>query len=408
MEQEAEEQDTIASFTKPPSRQVEKVEEGQEVESEALDWLGRPATKKHGGPKTSFYILANQGLWNIANLAVTTNLVLYFTRVLQMSSATAANNVTNSVGTMWLVTLLGGFLGDSYWGRLWTCVVFQVVHIGGLILLALSVTLDALKTATCTGSLSCPKPSSLSVGIFFAAIYIIALGSGGYLPAFQALGADQFDSEKHRTTFFGWLFFFTNVGALFANTAFVYVENQGNWALGYWLATGVGTLAFILFSVGIPTYRQYRPAGNAFRRAAQVVVAMARKRSLKVPDDGSSLHEKPESELVRQGSRKMEHTNRLRWLDKAAIKVTSEETENPWRLCSVTQVEEVKSLCRMIPIWLGAILFATVFAQINTFFVEQAVLMDTKLGGFNIPPASMSVFNVASIFLLASVCNNGS
>lgn len=391
-----------------PSLQLEKLEGGKDVtEEEALDWWGRPATQKHGGPKTTFFILANQGLWNVANLAVATNLVLYFRQVLQMSNAAAANSVTNWFGTMWLLTLLGGFLGDSYWGRFWTCVVFQVIHIVGLILLGISVTLDALKPTVCgpgTGSVlaSCPKPSPIKMNVFFVAIYIIALGSGGYLPAFQALGADQFNSEKHKTTFFGWLFFFTNVGSVLANTVFVYVENEGKWALGYWLATGVGTIAFFLFGLGVPTYRQFRPGGNPFTRTAQVVVAMARKWHVEVPNDASQLHEVAEKELVRQGSRKMPHTPRFRFFDKAATRV-SQEAGDPWRLCNITQVEELKCLCRMMPIWLCAIPFSAVFSQINTLFVEQAAAMDTSLGSFHIPPASMSVVNVASIFVFTVI-----
>ena len=70
-----------------------------------------------------------------------------------------------------------------------------------------------------------------------------------------------------------------------------------------------------------------------------------------------------------------------------------------WKLCSVTQVEEVKCLVRMVPIWLTAIPFAIVFSQVNTLFIEQAAVMDTELWrGFTMPPASISLVNVLSIF----------
>lgn len=376
-------------------------------EGEVLDWLGRPATEKHGGPKTSLYILANQGLWNIANFAVTSNLVMYFKKVLQMSNAAAANNVTNWTGTMWMFTLLGGFMGDSYWGRFWTCVVFQIIHILGLVILSISVTVDALKPASCAAAaISCPKPSTVQAAVFFVAIYIIALGSGGYLPAFTALGADQFDSNIQKTNFFGWLFFATNVGTILANTIFVWMENRGMWALGYWLATGLGTLAFIAFGFGVPVYRQFRPAGNPFTRVAQVLVASSRKWRLKVPKDENLLHELDEKELIEHGCRKMPHTTRFRFLDKAATKdegdgkgTVDAASINGWRLCSVTQVEEVKQLWRMMPIFVTAIPFAAIFTQGMTLFVEEAAVMDTKLGALDIPPAAMNVVNTMSIFV---------
>jgi dipeptide/tripeptide permease len=111
---------------------------------------------------------------------------------------------------------------------------------------------------------------STGESLFFVAIYVIALGTGGYLPAFQALGADQFDSDADKTAFFGWLFFFTNIGAVLANTVIVYMENEGHWALGYWLAGAAGAAALLVFVAGVPTYRQFRRGGNPFTRIAQV------------------------------------------------------------------------------------------------------------------------------------------
>ncbi|KAI5061816.1 hypothetical protein GOP47_0022355 [Adiantum capillus-veneris] len=390
----------LTSKAPPGQLQVEKLEQNDQdsFAAEALDWRGRPATHKHGGPKTAFYILASQGLWNVANFAILTSLVLYFVRVLQMSNASAANNVTNWFGTQFLVTLLGGFLGDAYWGRFRTCAVFQVVHVVGLIILALTTTVNGLKPPACNGPVSmCAKPSSLQVNVFFVGLYIIALGTGGYLPAFLAWGADQFDLEKQKTTFFGWIFVFQNIGTFLANTLFVWLQNKGEWALSYWLATGVGMLALAAFGLGVPTYRQFRPGGNSFVRVAQVMVASARKRRVEVPKDSSELHDLPEKQLLQQGSQKIPHTERFSFFDKAATSMPTDR-ENPWKLCNVTQVEELKCLCRMLPIWLCAIPFAAVFTQINTLFVEQAVMMDLTLGSIKIPPASMSVINVASIF----------
>eukprot|EP00250_Pteridium_aquilinum_P020446 c24815_g1_i1 orf=285-2051(-) len=391
--------------SKPASLHLEKLEQNNDVAvAEALDWRGRPASHKHGGPKTAIFILVSQGLWNVANFAIMSNLVLYFVRVLQMSNASAANNVTNWFGTQWLLTLLGGFLGDAYWGRFKTCAIFQVVHIVGLIILGMSTTIHALKPPTCAAGLGslCLKPSSLQVNVFLVGLYIIALGSGGYLPAFLAWGADQFDSAKHKTTFFGWLFVCQNVGSIVANTVFVWLENKGEWALGFWLATVVGSLAFMVFGIGVPTYRQFRPGGNSFVRVAQVVVASFRKWHVEVPKDTSQLHELPEKQLIQQGSRMILHTTRFRFFDKAATRIPG-EMEDPWRLCNVTQVEELKCLCRMLPIWLCAIPFAAVFSQINTLFVEQAAATDLKLGSFQIPPASLSVINVLTILVFTAM-----
>ena len=90
-----------------------------------------------------------------------------------------------------------------------------------------------------------------------------------------------------------------------------------------------------------------------------------------------------------------------RCLDRAAVVSDgdrkSEEFSNPWRLCTVTQVEELKILIRMFPIWATGIVFSAVYAQMSTMFVEQGMVMDTSIGSFTIPPASLSSFDVISV-----------
>lgn len=93
----------------------------------------------------------------------------------------------------------------------------------------------------------------------------------------------------------------------------------------------------------------------------------------------------------------------IRFLDRAAV-ITSEdfnqmerETYNPWHLCTVTQVEEVKCVLRLLPIWLCTILYSVVFTQMASLFVEQGAAMKTTVGKFHIPPASMSSFDILSV-----------
>lgn len=93
----------------------------------------------------------------------------------------------------------------------------------------------------------------------------------------------------------------------------------------------------------------------------------------------------------------------IRFLDRAAV-ITSEdlhpkntETNNPWHLCPVTQVEEVKCILRLLPIWLCTILYSVVFTQMASLFVEQGAAMKTSISGFHIPPASMSSFDILSV-----------
>lgn len=90
-------------------------------------------------------------------------------------------------------------------------------------------------------------------------------------------------------------------------------------------------------------------------------------------------------------------------MDRAAF-ITSRDLDNqkkgvhnPWRLCSITQVEEVKCILRLIPIWLCTIIYSVVFTQMASLFVEQGAAMQTTVSNFKIPPASMSSFDILSV-----------
>lgn len=69
------------------------------------------------------------------------------------------------------------------------------------------------------------------------------------------------------------------------------------------------------------------------------------------------------------------------------------KTRNPWRLCSVNQVEEVKLLLRLVPIWLSCLTFALVIAQLSTYFTKQGSTMVRTIGPshFLVPAASVQV-----------------
>ena len=97
----------------------------------------------------------------------------------------------------------------------------------------------------------------------------------------------------------------------------------------------------------------------------------------------------------------------VRCLDKAAIldgfAGASENKNNPWIVSTMTQVEEVKMVLKLIPIWSTCILFWTVYSQMTTFTIEQATFMNRKIGSFDIPAGSFSTFLFITILLFTSL-----
>jgi len=117
------------------------------------------------------------------------------------------------------------------------------------------------------------------------------------------------------------------------------------------------------------------------------------------------LYETADAESAIIGSRKLERTKDFKFFDKAAVEVPTDDIKvpaNPWRLCTVTQVEELKAIIRLLPIWATGIVFATVYGQMGTLFVLQGNTMDIHVGpsNFEIPPASLSIFDTLSVLFL--------
>ena len=57
----------------------------------------------------------------------------------------------------------------------------------------------------------------------------------------------------------------------------------------------------------------------------------------------------------------------------------------------------------MFPMWATGAVFSAVYTQMSTLFVEQGTVMNTNIGSFEIPPASLATFDVLSVVLWAPV-----
>ncbi|KAF8662870.1 hypothetical protein HU200_055450 [Digitaria exilis] len=353
---------------------------------------GNPAVKKGTGNwRACPYILVN-----------------YMKTRLGQGNSVAANNVTNWSGTCYITPLIGAFLADAYMGRYWTIASFMIIYIIGLALLTMASSVKGL-VPSCDNSGTC-HPTEPQTAAVFVALYLIALGTGGIKPCVSSFGADQFDEndegeKKSKSSFFNWFYFSINIGALVASTVLVYVQTHVGWGWGFGIPAVVMAIAVVSFFIGTPLYRHQKPGGSPLTRIAQVLVASARKWSVAVPADKSQLHETVDKESGIEGSRKLEHTDQFMCLDKAAV-VTADDrnTANPWRLCTVTQVEELKSVVRLLPIWATGIVFATVYGQMSTMFVLQGNTLDQRMGPkFSIPSATLSMVDTISVIIWVPV-----
>jgi dipeptide/tripeptide permease len=72
----------------------------------------------------------------------------------------------------------------------------------------------------------------------------------------------------------------------------------------------------------------------------------------------------------------------------------------PWTLCTVTQVEETKTMLKMLPILFVTFVPSTMVAQTHTLFVKQGTTLDRHIGPhFQVPPASLQGFVTLSMLV---------
>ncbi|KAJ6670696.1 OLIGOPEPTIDE TRANSPORTER-RELATED [Salix viminalis] len=377
-----------------------------------VDYLGNPANRKETGTwRACPFIIGNEFCERLAYYGMSSNLVLYFKHRLNQSSATATRNNLNWGGTCYLTPLIGAFVADAYLGRYWTIASFSTIYVAGMALLTMSATVHGLKPK-CYSKDHC-QPTSGQSAVTFLALYLIALGTGGIKPCVSSYGADQFDDDdetekRHKSSFFNWFYLSINVGALIAGSVLVWVQDNVSWGWGFGIPTIAMAIAVVSFFSGTKLFRYQKPGGSPLTRICQVLVASFRKKKAKVPADKALLHETADAESDIKGSRKLDHTEGFSFLDKAAVETEKDDikgTINPWNLCTVTQVEELKAIIRLLPVWATGIIFSAVYSQMGNLFVLQGETMDRYIGNsnFKIPSASLSIFDTLSVIFWVPV-----
>ncbi|CAN6241664.1 unnamed protein product [Urochloa humidicola] len=383
----------------------------------AVDWRGRPCRpQRHGGMRAAVFVLGIQGFEIMAIAAVGNNLITYVFGEMHFPLSQAANVVTNFVGTIFLLSLLGGFLSDSYLGCFWTMLTFGFVELSGFILLSLQAHLPQLKPPPCDMSSmggSCEKAGGFKSTVFFLALYLVALGSGCLKPNMIAHGADQFDAAapgggRRLSTYFNSAYFSFCAGELVALTALVWVQTHSGMDVGFGISAAAMAAGLVSLVSGAALYRNKPPQGSIFTPIARVFVAAYSKRKQVCPSTSNSVNAGA-CEPSRLGNNNFRHNNKFRFLDKACIRVAQQgpntKPESPWRLCTPLEVQQTKTLLAVTPIFACTIVFNTVLAQLQTFSVQQGSAMDTALppgsdSAFHIPPASLQAIPYAMLLAL--------
>ncbi|GLJ48009.1 hypothetical protein SUGI_1013930 [Cryptomeria japonica] len=365
--------------------------------------------KQPGGWKSMPYIIGNEACEKLATIGLLSNIVVYLTSKFNMPNVEASFVINVWSGTTNMSPLLGAFLSDSYIGRYWTIALGCIASLIGMILLTLTAIFPSLRPPPCNTEKGPCVGASLGQNVLlYSSFAMMTIGAGGIRPCSIAFGADQFDytSEKGKRSiqsFFNWYYFTFTIAVMISLTIIVYIQDSVSWSWGLGIPAALMFCSVSCFFIGKRLYILVSPEGSSITSFAQVIVCAIRKRHLRLPSEQAGAEDFYDPPMKGSLKSRMVLTHQFMFLNKAALKTEKDlksdgSVVDPWRLCSLQQVEELKSVIRIAPIWLAGINNFVCTSQLNTFTVLQALTMDRHLcKNFRIPAGSFGIFTMLAL-----------
>ncbi|KAL7173588.1 hypothetical protein ACSBR2_032946 [Camellia fascicularis] len=355
------------------------------------------SNRKQGGWITIPFIIATMAGLTLASQGWVNNLIVFLIGQFNVKSinATQIFNVINGCVTMF--PILGAIVADSFLGSFSAIWISSLISVLGIILLILSATLDSLRPPPCgNGSNLCITPSKLQFAVLYLGITLATIGAAGTRFTLGAMGADQFDNPKHQGSYFNWFIFTLYMASIISSTAIIYVEDSVSFGLGFGLCAAANVIGLVIFVLGKRFYRHVKPKGSPFTSLARVFVAAIRKRKILLSQRSEDYYNKIHDGVTMMDVRTP--TKTFKFLNRAALKTEGDMRADGsiaklWNLCTVQQVEDLKALIKIAPLWSSGIFLSTPLAIQYSLATLQALTMDRHLGPhFKIPPGSMAVF----------------
>ncbi|PHT33982.1 Protein NRT1/ PTR FAMILY 2.13 [Capsicum baccatum] len=381
----------------------------EEKQSPGSDSPAKTGRRKPGGWRAMPYVLGNETFERLAGMGLLANFMQFLLTVFHLDLVSATNFLNIWSGVTSFIPLLGAFISDAYIGRFWTIAIASIFEMMGMFTLTLIPWLPQLHPPPCKVGQQCKTANKSQMGFLAMGLGFLSIGSGGIRPCSIPFGVDQFDSttdegRKGIASFFNWYYATFTMVLIIAVTLVVYIQDSVSWVIGFGIPTILMFVSLILFFVGTKVYVYVKPEGSIFTSIVQVFVVTHKKRKLKLPDErerNGVFYDPPlpEGSIVK----KLPLTNKYRSLNKAAIVMEDEintdgTCSNKWRLCSIQQIEEVKCLLKIIPVWSTGIICFTAMAQQGTFTMSQALKMNRHLGPkFQIPAGSLSIISMITV-----------
>ncbi|CAD6184989.1 unnamed protein product [Caenorhabditis auriculariae] len=330
-------------------------------------------------PKTTLCIVSNEFCERFSYYGMRTVLTFYLLNVLKFTDNQSTIFFNGFTVLCYTTPLLGSIIADGYIGKFWTIFTVSILYAVGQVILALA----SVKNFQ----------SNVHPWMDLSGLLIIAFGTGGIKPCVSAFGGDQFElgQERMLSLFFSMFYFSINAGSMISTFISPIFRSQP--CLGqdscYPLAFGVPAVLMILatavFMAGSFWYKKNPPKENVFGEVARLM--------------GRSVSNKWSAK------EKKDH-----WLDHYLTTHVCEEDPKCMELRaekrnkSVCQkarfISDVKSLLRVLVMFLPVPMFWALYDQQGSVWLLQGIQMDCRLtDSLLILPDQMQTLNAVLILV---------
>lgn len=302
-------------------------------------------TKENKFPPQIKYIVGNEGAERYSFYGMRSILTVFMISQLLMSEGQATATYHLFVAACYLLTILGGYISDRYWGKYETIIRFSIVYCLGHLALALFES---------------------KIGLYWG-LGLIALGSGGVKACASAHVGDQFNTKNDHLLpkVFSLWYWMINCGAVLSSWITPWTLKMFGSRIAFGIPGILMAMATVIFWMGKKHYHVVPPSGKDSNSILAIVISAFKNNS--------------------------KRTKGQSFLDGATL-------DHP-----VDKVEGAKSFFDVTKVFLWVSAFWALYDQQGSSWVIQAEKMDLNFLGLQILPSQVQAWNPLLILIFIPV-----
>uniref|UniRef100_F1KUZ0 Oligopeptide transporter 1 n=1 Tax=Ascaris suum TaxID=6253 RepID=F1KUZ0_ASCSU len=335
-------------------------------------------------PKATFCIIGSEFCERFSFVGMRAVLTLYVMNIMAFSDNNATVLFHSFIVLCYTTPLFGSILADGYIGKFWTILSISLVYAAGNVILAVASTFA--------------KGDSTHPYLDIVALVVIGIGTGGIKPCVCAFGGDQFNPNHLRmiSIFFSVFYFTINAGSTISTLVTPMLRtvpcngSDSCYPLAFGIPAGLMVLATLIFASGSVFYKKIPPKENVMARVCSTI--------------GRAIRNKISSKTKR--SHWLEHyldTHNCE-SDPHCIALRNNGKLISEKCAQKRFVEDVKSLFRVIIVFLPVPFFWSLYDQQGSRWIIQAVAMNSRItGSFTVLPDQMITLNAILILIFIPI-----